>query len=425
MLRPTPMRVLIIVAVMGLMLSGAAISPVFSDSPLQKIENDDPLLQFTGNWTLQEAAEASDGSYSYSSGNPDDVLTLAFEGPLLTVIYVAGPQLGIMAVEVDDTVLRTVSANAATVQYNQYTAFAYLDNGPHTLRLYASGGVIAIDAIITVPAVNPDSAKTADAANPADGRSYDTLAALGEQDSSMTLYRSFADTAASGDYWRQAVNYLANVMGDWDGDGYDTFGTVYEGRFDYTNVTPDVFTNAENESARLELGVDGVAVVGRFDAALPNDCIGVVWAFPDNSALYALSYVCDFATPVVHEQYLGAPLSGDSGPYSFAAGDFDGDGLDSLAVLRGATIVYTNADPSQDEALFNYSQDWVEPFNEGGPATLLVGDWDGDGVDSFGVVVSPDDAAVSYFYRSDQVGSAEDGWQVQVVTGTSRVAVWR
>lgn len=432
MLRPTPMRVLITVMVLGLTLSGLAVSPVFSDDPLQRIETDDPLVQVDGNWTSQTAAGASGGSYSFSSGSPDDVLTLAFDGSALTVIYVTGPQLGILAVEVDGTVLRTIITTSDTVQYSQTAEFDYLAGGSHVLRLYASGGMVAVDAILATPAPSPDATAVVTTAGE-DGpavRGYDTLAALGELDSTigpaMTLYRSFADTSASGDYWRQGVNYLANVMGDWNGDGYDTFGTVYAGRFDYTDVTPDLFVNAEKQSARVELGVEGVPVVGRFSPAFPRDCIGVVSAFPENPTLYVLSYVCDYASPVVRQQYLGAPLpdqDGYSGPTLFGAGDFDGDGFDSIAVMRGAMIAYTNVDPSEGDAVFTQYQYWGEPFSEGGPATLVVGDWDGDGVDSFGVVYGSDDT--SYFYRRNDLGSDESSFAVQVVTATSRVAVWR
>ncbi|KAB2854487.1 MAG: hypothetical protein F9K46_16870, partial [Anaerolineae bacterium] len=219
MLRPTPMRVLITVMVLGLTLSGLAVSPVFSDDPLQRIETDNPLVQVDGNWSSQTAAGASGGSYSFSSGSPDDVLTLAFDGSALTVIYVTGPQLGILALEVDGTVLRTIITTSDTVQYSQAAEFDYLAGGSHVLRLYASGGMIAVDAILATPAPSADATAAVTTAGE-DGptvRGYDTLAALGELDSTigpaMTLYRSFADTTASGDYWRQGVNYLANVMG--------------------------------------------------------------------------------------------------------------------------------------------------------------------------------------------------------------------
>ncbi len=426
------LRILLTMAI--LVLTGVVNAPVYSDDPLQKIETNDPLVQAAGNWTHQNAGGASGGSYAYSGGSPDDVLTLAFDGSSLSILYVAGPSLGILAVEIDGTVLRTIITAADTVQYSQYAHFNYLAGGSHTLRLYASSGVIALDAIVATPTPTiPATPGTPEATSPGE-RGYDTLAALGELDPlagpTMTLYHSFADTAASGDYWRQAVNYLVNVMGDWDGDGHATFGTVYAGRFDYTNVTPDAFTNAENESARVELGAEGYPVVGRFNLAFANDCIGVVAPFAENPGLFALTYVCDFAasTPVVRQQYLGSPLpdhEGYSGPYSFAAGDFDGDGLDSVAVLRGAMITYTNLDPSEGDAVFNEYQYWGEPFHEGGPAALLVGDWDGDSVDSFGVVYGPSSTAVSYFYRRNDLGSGEASLTLQVVTGTNRVAVWR
>ncbi|MBZ0318923.1 MAG: hypothetical protein K8L91_21085, partial [Anaerolineae bacterium] len=115
----------------------------------QTIESDDPQVQTSGTWTVQQAGAASNGSYRYSSGAEADVLTLQFSGPAIEVLYVAGPSLGTMAIEVDGTVLRTVITTADQTAYGQSARVDYLSNEPHTLRVYAQeGGIVAVDAFI-------------------------------------------------------------------------------------------------------------------------------------------------------------------------------------------------------------------------------------------------------------------------------------
>lgn len=129
-------------------------TPTLADDPSSDprlIESDDPLIQQQGDWTAQAAIQASGGSYLYSGGNPDDVLILSFIGTRLEIIYVEGPQMGILAIEVDGVVLRSVITQAATNAYQRRAAIDYLSDGPHTLRLYASQGVIGVDALMTVP----------------------------------------------------------------------------------------------------------------------------------------------------------------------------------------------------------------------------------------------------------------------------------
>lgn len=131
-------------------------SPTHSQAPSpQRIESDDPVVQQTGAWISQTSGQASGGTYLYSSGSPDDVLTLEFEGTAIEILYVAGPSLGTLAVEVDGTVLRTVITTADSTAYQQSTRLDYLTDEPHTLRVYAQeGGIIGVDAF-TLPAPTP------------------------------------------------------------------------------------------------------------------------------------------------------------------------------------------------------------------------------------------------------------------------------
>lgn len=111
------------------------------------VESDDVVIERAGNWTAQEAKSASSGSYLYSSGSPDDVLTLTFVGSRVEVLYTTGTNLGTLAVDVDHTVLRTIITADQATKYQERTVVDYLDDGLHTLRVYAQeGGVIGIDA---------------------------------------------------------------------------------------------------------------------------------------------------------------------------------------------------------------------------------------------------------------------------------------
>lgn len=110
------------------------------------VESDDVVVERAGSWTTQETKSASSGSYLYSSGSPADVLILTFVGSRVEVIYTTGTNLGTLAVDIDHTVLRTVITADQATQYQERTVVDYLDDGLHTLRVYAQeGGVIGID----------------------------------------------------------------------------------------------------------------------------------------------------------------------------------------------------------------------------------------------------------------------------------------
>jgi hypothetical protein len=112
----------------------------------ERIESDDARVGQAGSWTAQSV---SGGSYLYSTGSEDDVLTLEFVGTSVEVIYVSGPSLGTLAIEVDGTVLRTVITTASEVAYAQSSKVSYLTNESHTLKVYAqAGGIVGVDAFV-------------------------------------------------------------------------------------------------------------------------------------------------------------------------------------------------------------------------------------------------------------------------------------
>ncbi|MBZ0318925.1 MAG: fibronectin type III domain-containing protein [Anaerolineae bacterium] len=140
------------ILIIGLLAITPLPRSVHSQNPApQRIESDDPIVTRAGNWTSQTANQASGGSYLYSSGADDDVLTLQFSGPSIEVIFVAGPSLGTLAINVDDIVLRTVITTADQTAYQQSSRIDYLSDETHTLKVYAqAGGVVGVDAFVTL-----------------------------------------------------------------------------------------------------------------------------------------------------------------------------------------------------------------------------------------------------------------------------------
>ncbi|MBM9433679.1 hypothetical protein, partial [Flaviflexus equikiangi] len=56
------------------------------------------------------------------------------------------------------------------------------------------------------------------------------------------------------------------------------------------------------------------------------------------------------------------------------AGDFDGDGVDTVSLRRGNVFHINNA-------LAGGAADWTIGYGRASD-TILIGDWDGDGVDT-------------------------------------------
>lgn len=204
----------------------------------------------------------------------------------------------------------------------------------------------------------------------------------------MLDYYTYATGAPSG-----VTTGSQWVMGDWNGDGIETPGVyvtsgTYAGVFLTTNAlgpssswagTWFGFTNASGYNHPIS---------GRFSSA-NHDCIGVTDGanYPPYGIAFALYYTCDFtqANPPKSSQWLSVVLPDQawySGPHEFGAGDFDGDGMDSVAVRRGVAIAFTNVTPPGNAA-FNLAQYIGDPHS--GTSLFVVGDWNSDGIDSFGL----------------------------------------
>lgn len=167
------------------------------------------------------------------------------------------------------------------------------------------------------------------------------------------------------------------VMGDWDGDGQTTPGVFTNGAFFYSN---DIGTTPPEEWASIWLGpTEGYPVAGRFTAA-DNDCIGLV---VDNLGLW---WTCEMVNnpPPMGGQWLGGQLADKPGDYQFVAGDWDGDGIDTIAIRRDVYITWTNVPVTTVMSEFTRAQYIGQPSDQD-YGILVAGDWDNDGADSFGL----------------------------------------
>jgi CSLREA domain-containing protein len=178
------------------------------------------------------------------------------------------------------------------------------------------------------------------------------------------------------------------VMGDWNGDGIDSPGVYLDnGVFSFTN---EVVGTASWTSIWFGL-LGRPPVVGRFNPALLNDCLGVVDSAPSGvDTAFSLYYTCNLTggNPPKQGQWLSLVLpnsQGFSGTHQFVAGDFNNDGVESIGVRRGVAIAWTNVAPTSGHATFNFAQYIGVPPGTSGEGHVVAGDWDGDGLTSFGL----------------------------------------
>jgi hypothetical protein len=122
------------------------------DPSVSTVESDDPVVVQTGTWTAHNTPYASGGRYLYSSGSPEDALTLSFSGTRLDVIYVQHPALGVFVIEIDGVPVQLVDSSAADAEFGA-RASVLVSAGEHTLRVYPLSGTIAIDAFGIEPVV--------------------------------------------------------------------------------------------------------------------------------------------------------------------------------------------------------------------------------------------------------------------------------
>jgi hypothetical protein len=135
--------------------STATLAPTGPPPSLLLVEAEDGRVQQTGAWTVYASPAASGGAYVFSSGSPDDALTLTFNGPRLDVIYVGHPALGALGIEVDGVLLDTRNTATAESTFGLVASLTGLGEGVHTARVYAVTGTVAVDAFALTALTEP------------------------------------------------------------------------------------------------------------------------------------------------------------------------------------------------------------------------------------------------------------------------------
>lgn len=220
-----------------------------------------------------------------------------------------------------------------------------------------------------------------------DGCGPDRLALFNTVHTHNRRFTEFPGTTYN-DYWLNApVGSGQWFMGDWNGDGVDTPAVFINGTYWYTNSQA-----ASSTWTQINVQANEYPVVGRFDLSVGHDCLGVIDSilFPPTT-VFMLGYTCNLTgdiNPSLSYQWLGGILPDGqyTGEYQFVSGDWNGDGVDTIAARRSEYIAYTNVAPGQNAA-FDQAQYFGNPYNGqygGLYGVLVAGDWNYDGIDTFG-----------------------------------------
>ena len=139
---PTPTATPVIFGV-GL-VQGETVTP----SPDVLLElNVSPVVRSAG-WIGQVVpVGASGGSYLVNT-LADDLLKLTFSGTSVEVVYVQGPTLGTLRVEIDGAIRQEIDTAAPTYTFGAHFTVGGLAEGTHELRLTAAEGSVGIDAFV-------------------------------------------------------------------------------------------------------------------------------------------------------------------------------------------------------------------------------------------------------------------------------------
>jgi hypothetical protein len=222
----------------------------------------------------------------------------------------------------------------------------------------------------------------------------DTIALFNSTTNATSLIDSLQTPPAIANYATYPTGFGTTgaqwVMGDWDGNGQKTPGVYSAGAFYFTNNIGYTTTWSS-----IWIGLVGRPVVaGKFSGAT-NDCIGAIDSanFPPFGIAYAMYFTCNFTggpTPTLTFQWLSVLLpdsQGHTGAAQFTAGEWNSDGIESIAIRRSSYIAFTNTPPTTQNAEFTLAQFFGAP-SAVSYGTLVSGDWDSNNVDSFGLVYS-------------------------------------
>jgi hypothetical protein len=220
------------------------------------------------------------------------------------------------------------------------------------------------------------------------------------------------------------------VVGDWDGDGASNLGVV--------RVVPDtkgssflhwlLSTDTSQDpipDQDILYGVQGdIPVVGDWDGD-GNDTIAVVRGIPDANGTVFLHWLRP-GDPVRDPNQYEDVIFGVAGDTP-VVGDWNGDGKDELSVVRpfrdlSDTTYLAWLIPDDPRA--NANSYVSHTFGLGGD-TPVVGDWDGDGDDDFGVVRRHGNELLQWLLNTDRDPSAERDFRYGFVSDIPVVGSWR
>ncbi|GIK67654.1 MAG: hypothetical protein BroJett018_54480 [Chloroflexota bacterium] len=314
---------------------------------------------------------------------------------------------------------------AKSRQSGQTTRLSVFPNGTTQIPGGVGGSVMSQDGryvtfVTTYSIVTDNYLNNADIyVVPAPDGWADTIALFGPATGGISLIDTLQDKPPLSAYTVMDTNFTTSslntywVMGDWNGDGQKTPGYSANGVFFYTN---DLIVDNNTIWSGIWIGLSGPAVAGHFMGALPNDCIGAVDIkdFPPYGYGMALYFTCNFVdgtAPPLTFQWLGVPLPTDPPApvnfYQFAAGDWNGDGVETMAVRREQFIAFTNTPPTTYLSEMNLAQYFGTPCNgDTDSGVFVAGDWDNNGLDSFGLYCEFDPSdpnGLARFYRRNDL----------------------
>ncbi|MGO1509079.1 MAG: hypothetical protein ACTHW4_00755 [Actinomycetales bacterium] len=150
------------------------------------------------------------------------------------------------------------------------------------------------------------------------------------------------------------------LTGDWDGNGTETFAVRRGNQYLMRNTLTDGVAHRVVHYGRA----DDTVLVGDWD----GDGVDTFGVRRGNRYLLANSTVSGPADLVVDYGRAGDEV---------LVGDWDGDGRDTLGVRRGNTYyLHDEIAPGPAQVVLDYGR---------AGDSVLVGDWDGDGTDTLGV----------------------------------------
>ncbi|MFI5960075.1 hypothetical protein [Cryptosporangium sp. NPDC051539] len=205
-------------------------------------------------------------------------------------------------------------------------------------------------------------------------------------------------------YGRAGSDRDVPVAGDWDGDGHETPGIArISPRGDFPGTFGWHLRNSNTSGPAdisFEFGVPamtdflrGTPIAGNFDPTDDADEVGYVIREGDSLAWTIRTDLTPTSGTVTFVYGRGTD--------SPVVGDWDGDGVDTAGVIRGNQWLLTDAHEQGGPAGLSFRYGSADRSL---PEAKIVGDWNGDGVDTPGVL------------RNNPVTQRGGGYEVWLVT---------